>query len=158
MSRVTIDYYGVTASGSNVTEAKRAAGAILQTIVSEHGRVYLHRFGRISCILWFSHCGWTYTFLDSGTMPGAIFGCSTYPTRQETMTRAAYHAAQNDWNMADGVKVPDYITDHNERADMERWQRWQLHYRYLRNHGMNDAEAHSAARFDWNPEMASAAA
>ena len=152
MPTVTVEHYGVTASGRTVTEAKRAAGELIRERLAGDYNPYLVEYrGYVSLVYRTPSDGWVSRLISDGAdglRTGTIYGGSGVSDRAEAIRKAQVHVAQLGWQAADGLTVPDFIRDESDRRDLES------HYRFFQRHasakarGLSDCDAHAYATRD----------
>lgn len=149
--QVTITYFGVEATGRNVTEAKREAGKrIEQMIAGDYAPVLLSHRGQAILVYRTPESGWSSVIVcdDAGLREGRLSGSSLRDDRREALRSAAEHLAQLTWQPEDGTSAPQFLIERGDKHsadDFRRWAEFQLRYREAIAKGMEHFDAHSYA-------------
>jgi hypothetical protein len=150
MPTVTTEYYGVSGTGRNVTEAKRDAGEkIKRALAGDYTPIVIAWRGN-AILVHREPTGWHSSTIvnDDGIRAGHLRG-TIYPsgtTREEAIASATGHVVQMGWKPEDGTEPPEILHRYRkERSDFREWAAFQLRYREAKRRGMNDNDAHSYA-------------
>lgn len=147
--------------GATKTEAReKAQAAIEAAFTGEYTPTLLFHRSHV-LVIYRDQTGWRYRMIWPDIL-AAIQGspikanamCYSSDESYEAVYKTAVsHLAQTSWDYRDGLKVPDFVEDKEDRATQEGWQRFQLRYRYFRQQGLTSDECHNRAcdsRF-WTP-------
>jgi len=145
------DLGGTSFEGRTKTEAKeRAMEAAAASFTGDYfPRILAYR--GYTLVLSRVPRGWAYQVLEPGSFPDGktIKVCpSSYSNEtrfEDVFTSAKTHLAQMTWRHEDGIHVPDFVTDPNERRDHESWCRFQLRYQYFKEQGFDGNTCHRMA-------------
>lgn len=149
MKKVSVNLYGVQATGRNKTEARRAAARVIEAAM--YGSYTPTLLACRNCaVLVFRDAmsGWCFSVLDvvemateTGTRK-TLYGSSGYGTEQLALRSALIGLAQQVWVPSDDLQPPgDLLTEENDVAEFRGWARWQLEFRHLRANDVDDEQA-----------------
>lgn len=152
MSQVQIEYFGVRATGKNLTEAKRAAGAIIEKELKED---YSPRYMVVTDYVLFLYreplLGWTYQIIPkSEAKPLARFssGMGHDDTVEKCEKTARHHLAQYLLNPKDRSCLPACLAVLKDLRDLKEfpsYAEWQFVMRELLDSGMENEAARREA-------------
>lgn len=156
MATVTVEYYGMSGSGRNVTEAKRDAGRRIEAALSGHYTPEILSHRGIAILVYREPQGWCNRIIadpERGIIAGRIHG-SNHGTREECVRAALNHLAQLGWTHDDDDEAPDFVKDRADRADFRSWVTFQRRHKRARESGLNSNDAHAyACGAHWRPEL-----
>ena len=152
--QVQIEYFGVRASGKNLTEARRNAGEIIEKELKED---YSPRYMVVADYVLFLYreplYGWTYQIISkSENKPLARFssGLGFDDTLEECEKHARHHLAQYLLNPKDRTSLTKCLAVLKDTRDLKEfpgYAEWQFVMRELLDSGMeNEAARHEADR------------
>ena len=149
MPTVTLEYYGVSGTGKNLTEAKRDAGAKIERALKNRSpRLYRYRGAML--IVWTEPEGDCYRIVWPDTRDGSVdHGCTM--TRDNGDACGLKHLI--DIMRTEGeYEMPDWVPariarDHGARwlADWRSNDEFQRRYREAQARGMTDGDCHAYA-------------
>lgn len=147
MSHVSIEYFGVSGIGRNVTEAKRDAGRKIEAMVDARKPRIVSWRGHAQMI-WRGPEAWcSASVCDAGELREDV----SYQTHgiddlEDVIRSCKRHMAQMAWKPEDGTACDLLADDRNEARDFARWAEFQLRYREARACGMTDQDAFDFAQ------------
>lgn len=164
MSKVTVEYHGVTGVGKNVTEAKRNAGEKIREMIAGNYTPEIIAYRDCAALVWREPDGWRYRLINLGDGEGLRHG-PQYGTlghwtgadgKSETMSAARYSLAQCGWSPADGTTMPEILKNADRRAHDEftSWAQFQVRYALAKARGMTEIDCHDyAGKNPMRPEV-----
>ena len=149
--KVTIEFFGVTASGKTVTEAKQNAARRAELIVKNAGGsswIFCWR-GWIGIVSpYFNDWGYIY-FQPKDGLNREYHSLSNGYTMESAINRLICNIVQLAWLPEDGVEPPAEMTDEKDRSEFRGWARWQLFYRYWEGLGESPEVCFTKASQYW---------
>ncbi len=149
MATVTVEYYGMTGTGKNVTEAKRDAGRQVEAALkgSYTPEIFTHRGTAI--LLYREPDGWKARIIvdpQRGAIAGPVHG-NSYSGDDDLNAIRQY---VNEWladitREATDTEPPAFLKGGERIREWHRKQEFLRRYQEGRERGMNDHEAHSYA-------------
>lgn len=140
-AKIMIEYFGMPGEGKTVTEAKRDAGAKIESAMRGTYTPVILRAGEETVILF--RCpqfGWQYGFLRDGNLSG-IQGSGE---RKELERRARRHLGDlaTDWRTClDANDVHQIVKDEADRREIASNCEWQRKYHKAIDAGLDDNNA-----------------
>lgn len=152
MATVTITYFGVEASGRNVTDAKREAGRKIEAALEGAYNPKIIAWRGYAALVFRSPEGWSYRLIldPEGIREGTIYGggCNGQ-TEKETIIGASRHLADLGWRIEDGESIPSILNGDKEGiSDYVYKTKFRIRYYKARQSGMSETDAHSYAGKD----------
>lgn len=149
MKKVSVNLYGIQGTGRNKTEAKAAAGHVIEAaLYGSYTPTLLACRNRAVLVFRDALSGWSFSFLDVAEMAletvtrKTLYGCAGYENEQVALRSALIGLAQQVWLPSDGLQPPgELLTEDNDVAEFRGWARWQLEFRQLREHDVDDEHA-----------------
>ena len=142
---VKINYYGIEAEGRNVTDAKRKAGKIIESLV-EQNCPSIYRWGSHTIILHYTPTGWGYVI---ACPDGHICRCiTTEHDHCDALGRAMEHASDFASDAGEREQMPANLGEKLVKAIRDRWAErdaWQGRYSAALQAGRSEHEAHTIA-------------
>ena len=150
MTTVSVDYYGMSGEGRNVTEAKRNASTKIVAALSGDYTPEIIAWRDCAALLFRTPAGWKYRhILDSGKVrAGKVFGNSIFSgadydeAREYVRGIVAQTALSADDDLTD---LPDFPLTRQQLSDLaSRIGFWRAHRKATAD-GLVDCEAHAWA-------------
>lgn len=142
MATVTIDYFGMSGTGRNVTEAKRDAGRRIEKAMNGDYTPFILQAGDETIV---GHRDprfeWEYAFVRDGQLSG---GSTCIGGRDECERRARRHLGDiaTDWRTClTPADVHPIVLDADDRKDVAQRCQWQRDYHAARAAGLDDNNA-----------------
>jgi len=122
MSKVTIEYFGMSGEGRTVTEAKRDAGSKIESALKGHYTPTIISWRGWSMLIYREPSGWHYRGIVSpehGVTEGKVWGNGAYDAEEDALRAARHHMAQNgmDWTTDTPEDCPAFLTKREERSE-----------------------------------------
>ena len=159
MTTVNVTYYGMDGAGRNVTEAKRAAGAKIESAMTGSYQPKIFSSRGYAVMVWRDPCGWRNSVIAS---PNGFYAEPCYSSGREDYwdecARAILDLAQLTWDGAE--LIPPCLAESEKLAKREfaknqntgrrllgefaSWRGFQLAYRHAKANGIgeNDCDWH----------------
>lgn len=127
MATVTIEYYGFSGSGKNVTEAKRDAGRKIEAMANGTWSPEVIQLGENAMLVYRDQYGWhdMWLMLKGNLRKEPFCGSCNDDTRQEAVTRAVFRLACEDPDMTEDHPIWERIPYHNNarQRKIDDWKR-----------------------------------
>lgn len=142
--KVSITYHGMQASGRNLTEAKRAAGAKIADILSDMApRLVAHPDKMQLAVIFRNPSGdWSYRRMDRPEHARMDLGCTCggFSTAADAERAARKHMAQCAY-IYGGDNGAAWVENQEDMVEHLRWVKWQDRHADARAAGADDETA-----------------
>ncbi len=144
MNTVTITYYGVEATGRNVTEAKKEAGKKIEHAMSGSYCPELLQSRGVGILFYRTPDGWHHSYVtdESGKVRTAPLSHGSGQDRDDARATAIMSLAQSTWDGKEQyppclMEIPAYRTRKGDiglrlLAEFDSWRGFQLAYRHAK--------------------------
>lgn len=135
--------------GPTRAEAKaKSKAAVEETFKGRWSPLILHYRGCIT-LVYRSPGGWAYRSSVLHEGEGELNSCSTVcgdPSFEAASRSARFGLAQRGWTHEDGPDfVPEFVTDEEDRSELQHWQKWQIRYQGFKEQGHSADVCHAMA-------------